>query len=163
MLKLDQKTVMWMAAAVVLFAGAVLSVRNAGIYRRQSRLIESKTAACNEIDGMERARAGVYAALETIGQIPSGADIELNDILSGVDAAAEVERGGRENLPAGLVLGKSSVVFERIGAEALLRLIDSLEAQSPPWRVAGCSLQSRPGSAGMLRATLLLEQVEERR
>jgi len=160
MLKPSQNAILWILAAIAIIAGLLLSLRNAGFYSEQSRLIESKTEALAEIERMRTANSGAEAALRTLEQLPDDTGDDIQELLDATGSAAEIEQGKIEKLSAGWNLRQSSVVFERIGAEALLNLIAALETNTPPWRVAGCSLQSLPGSAGVLRAALMLERVE---
>jgi len=161
MSRLSPQRILWIAAGLALLCGAVLTLRSAGIYRRQSGWIEAKHGQLRQMRAMSDEFAEIDSALLALEQMEEHELARLEQLLpaSGIDSPADLRYGAEQELVKGWKTETATLVFERVEARRLLIGLARLEATRPPWRLLDASLQALPEGPGLLRGKLTLEGV----
>ncbi len=143
-------------AAGLLVAG--LALRQDGVRRERAA---RKWADARPLEALTRERARYLAARAAFERAGHAAPVALPDLVHTAAAGCRAEFRDLPSKPlaGGWVLRQVEVMFDDLAFDRLPRLLQVVESQRPPWRLAECALAAQSRTAGRGRVVLVLEAI----
>lgn len=156
--------VLYGVAGVVLALAILLAARSFSMAEASSRALGQRMTDLAELQALEREGSRNRAAIDAFEKLPQKSPVSLADLAKEVVKDAQASARNRDERPVadGWTLRTAEVTFENVKLEDATRFVAQAGAggQSPPWRLAECSVTATD-QPGYGRVTLLLEGLEK--
>jgi len=155
---------LWLAVAVVVLAGAGLSVDSANTVREARLRVESKQRDLDTLRAMEAEVKRGEAAKQAIEQRPARPAEALLPLVQAQFPGYKAEdcREARRDVAPGWVVRQTEVSFSEVPFAELMEFVRKAEGTDFPWRLAKCTLRASPVTAGAGQVVLQFEAVQKR-
>lgn len=154
---------LWIAAAVTVIAGILLTAASAMRIRSSARTIREYAGYTAQLQEVSKSawRGGsairVFEAMENPHPAPM-ADI-LKEVMPGQKYDA-VEQPSQPTIP-GWTVRRIQVSFVDVQLVKLGEFLSVAESRRPPWRMVSCRIRATSAAGGTGQATLILESMDK--
>lgn len=155
--------VLWLVAAVLLIAGAVMTVSNLGKvediavrFKKKNGELKVLNSLAADLGRYESARQKMEQLAGKHHPLPLGSVLE--QVLPGSKAE---ERDSRKELLAGWSLRQKEISLNDVSLGKVMEFIRTVESQKMPWCMTKCVIRSAARAPGTGQVVLLMEAVDK--
>jgi hypothetical protein len=150
---------LWVVAVTALAVGVLLSIRTLAIAAETAERIDTRLEQYAELLIVEADLAACLAAAQAFAALPAQQPAELGALMVEVlpDHSPQDDRDFTQPAGPGWTLYRREVSFAELPLGDVMRLVSTLEAERPPWRLAKCVIRSSSRTAGAGEVILTLE------
>jgi len=154
---------LWLAAAVLLLIGLVMTVKNlrqsAGISARFSKTI----AELKTLRNMQEEMARYEAAKQVMEKLSDKHPVPLNGILQEALPGSKSDdiRDSRKDAVEGWWIRQKEISLNDVPVGKAMEFVQKAESQKMPWCLVKCVIRAAPSVGGTGQVVLLMEAVEK--
>jgi hypothetical protein len=157
------KRLLWISAAVLIVAGAIMTIRNFGSVEDASMRIKKRISELKILRNMEADLARYEAAKQKVEQISEKHAVALAGVLQEVlpGNKADDMRDSRKDLIPGWSIRQKEISISDVPIGKMMEFVRKAESQTIPWCMTKCVIRAAPHAAGVGQVVLTMEAVEK--